>query len=97
MEYRKLGKTDMHLSIIGFGASPLGDVFDVTDEQKDSGPFIRPSTRVSISLMLLLFTAIRWPKPGWVRHWRANETTFFWPPSAVATGTECLIFRISAY
>ena len=32
MEYRKLGKTDMHLSVIGFGASPLGDVFDVTDE-----------------------------------------------------------------
>jgi L-galactose dehydrogenase len=34
MEYRKLGKTDMHLSVIGFGASPLGDVFDVTDEQE---------------------------------------------------------------
>ena len=34
MEYRKLGKTDMHLSVIGFGASPLGDVFDVTNEQE---------------------------------------------------------------
>ncbi|WP_018618926.1 aldo/keto reductase [Spirosoma luteum] len=34
MEYRKLGKTDMQLSVIGFGASPLGDVFDVTDEQE---------------------------------------------------------------
>lgn len=34
MEYRKLGKTDMHVSIIGFGASPLGNVFDITDEQE---------------------------------------------------------------
>lgn len=34
MEYRKLGKTDMHVSVIGFGASPLGDVFDRTDEQE---------------------------------------------------------------
>ena len=32
MIYRKLGKTDMDVSIIGFGASPLGDVFDPTDE-----------------------------------------------------------------
>lgn len=28
MEYRKLGKTDMEVSILGFGASPLGNVFD---------------------------------------------------------------------
>ena len=34
MEYRRLGKTDMQVSVIGFGASPLGDVFDVTDEQE---------------------------------------------------------------
>jgi L-galactose dehydrogenase len=34
MEYRKLGKTDMHVSSIGFGASPLGNVFDITDEQE---------------------------------------------------------------
>lgn len=34
MEYKKLGNTDMQVSIIGFGASPLGNVFDVTDEQE---------------------------------------------------------------
>jgi len=34
MDYRRLGKTDMNVSVIGFGASPLGDVFDVTDEKE---------------------------------------------------------------
>ncbi len=34
MEYRQLGQTDMQVSVIGFGASPLGDVFDVTDEKE---------------------------------------------------------------
>ena len=32
MEYRQLGKTDMKVSVLSFGASPLGDVFDVSDE-----------------------------------------------------------------
>ncbi|MHC4475401.1 MAG: aldo/keto reductase [Planctomycetota bacterium] len=32
MEYRTLGKTGMEISIIGYGASPLGNVFDVADE-----------------------------------------------------------------
>jgi L-galactose dehydrogenase len=32
MEYRKLGKTDMEVSTLSFGASPLGSVFDVADE-----------------------------------------------------------------
>jgi aryl-alcohol dehydrogenase-like predicted oxidoreductase len=31
MRYRRLGRTDLRLSIIGFGASPLGDVFGSTD------------------------------------------------------------------
>jgi L-galactose dehydrogenase len=31
MQYRKLGQTGLELSVIGFGASPLGDVFCVTD------------------------------------------------------------------
>ena len=31
MEFRKLGRTDLELSVIGFGASPLGDVFRRTD------------------------------------------------------------------
>jgi L-galactose dehydrogenase len=31
MRYRKLGRTDLELSVLGFGASPLGDVFSVTD------------------------------------------------------------------
>ena len=32
MEYRTLGKTGARVSVIGFGASPLGDVFGRTDE-----------------------------------------------------------------
>jgi len=31
MEYRKLGNTDLNVSLIGFGASPLGNAFHVTD------------------------------------------------------------------
>jgi L-galactose dehydrogenase len=34
MDYRKLGQTDMHVSILGYGASPLGNVFDVCDEKE---------------------------------------------------------------
>ncbi|WP_128544236.1 aldo/keto reductase [Larkinella soli] len=32
MNYRRLGRTDLDVSILSFGASPLGDVFDITDE-----------------------------------------------------------------
>jgi L-galactose dehydrogenase len=32
MEYRALGKTGMEISIIGYGVSPLGNVFGETDE-----------------------------------------------------------------
>jgi L-galactose dehydrogenase len=31
MRYRKLGQTDLEISVLGFGASPLGNVFSVTD------------------------------------------------------------------
>src|SRR6202046_972258 len=31
MEYRKLGQTDLSLSLIGFGSSALGDVFGNID------------------------------------------------------------------
>jgi L-galactose dehydrogenase len=31
MEYRQLGETGLRISILGFGASPLGDVFHATD------------------------------------------------------------------
>jgi L-galactose dehydrogenase len=34
MEYRKLGKTDMEVSTLSFGASPLGSVFDIADESE---------------------------------------------------------------
>jgi L-galactose dehydrogenase len=34
MEYRKLGKTGMDISIVAYGASPLGNVFDKTDESE---------------------------------------------------------------
>ncbi|MDQ4141885.1 MAG: aldo/keto reductase [Bacteroidota bacterium] len=34
MNYRKLGKTGLNVSVLGFGASPLGNVFDVADEKE---------------------------------------------------------------
>ena len=34
MQYRRLGKTGLNVSVIGFGASPLGNVFDPVDEKE---------------------------------------------------------------
>jgi L-galactose dehydrogenase len=34
MQYRRLGRTDMDVSILSFGASPLGNVFEKADEQE---------------------------------------------------------------
>lgn len=34
MQYRILGKTGLDVSIMGFGASPLGNVFDPVDEKE---------------------------------------------------------------
>jgi L-galactose dehydrogenase len=34
MQYRSLGKTELKVSVIGFGASPLGNVFDDCDESE---------------------------------------------------------------
>ena len=31
MQYRPLGRTGLEVSLIGYGASPLGDVFGTTD------------------------------------------------------------------
>ena len=33
MKKRKLGNTDIELSAIGFGAAPIGDLFEQLDEQ----------------------------------------------------------------
>lgn len=34
MQYRKLGKTNLNVSLLSFGASPLGNVFDETNEDE---------------------------------------------------------------
>ena len=34
MQYRRLGKTGLNVSVIGFGASPLGNVFDDCEESE---------------------------------------------------------------
>ncbi|KAA6456630.1 hypothetical protein DYQ86_24500 [Acidobacteria bacterium AB60] len=34
MQYRRLGSTDLYVSVLGFGASPLGDVFGTTDQDE---------------------------------------------------------------
>ena len=34
MRYRRLGGTDLQVSVVGFGASPLGDVFGATDPEE---------------------------------------------------------------
>ena len=34
MEYRKLGKTDLMVSLVGYGASPLGDVYGAVDSHE---------------------------------------------------------------
>jgi L-galactose dehydrogenase len=34
MEFRRLGRTDLQISVVGFGASPLGDVFRLIDTEE---------------------------------------------------------------
>jgi L-galactose dehydrogenase len=34
MEYRKLGKTELNVSVVGFGCAPLGDIFGTMDPKE---------------------------------------------------------------
>src|SRR5687767_14163115 len=34
MDYRKLGKTNLSVSVMSFGASPLGNVFEIANEEE---------------------------------------------------------------
>jgi L-galactose dehydrogenase len=34
MEYRKLGQTDLNVSVVGFGCAPLGDIFGTVDPKE---------------------------------------------------------------
>ena len=34
MEYRRLGRSNLRISILGFGSSPLGDVYGAIDDKQ---------------------------------------------------------------
>ena len=42
MIYRRLGKTGLDVSIVGFGASPLGAEFGKIDPEEGNERFIMP-------------------------------------------------------
>ena len=85
MDYRKLGKTDLNLSLIGFGGAALGGVFGNVDPGEgmravhlavDSGiNFFDTSPYYGITL-----AETRLGRP-----WRADGNALFWPPSVDAT------------
>jgi len=58
MERRLLGKTGLELSILGFGASPLGGVFgDI--EQAEADAAVR--TAIDVRVALLLHSLLSFP------------------------------------
>ncbi len=81
MLYRRLGKTELNVSVIGFGASPLGNVFDDCDESEGIRS-VHCAIDLGINfLMLLLFMASRWPKRVWAMPSRESEMTYCWQPN----------------
>jgi L-galactose dehydrogenase len=74
MQYRPLGRTGLNVSVIGFGASPLGNEFGPADF--DEGLC---AVHLAIERGINFFDvspsmAARWPKSGWARRWRAGAT-----------------------
>lgn len=62
MEYRKLGKTNELISVLGYGASPLGNVFDVVVEQEGKNAVHYAIDHGVNFLMFLLFMESLWRK-----------------------------------
>jgi len=50
MEYRPLGNTGLRVSVLGFGASPLGGVFRAIDE-KDGVTAVRTALDLGVNLI----------------------------------------------
>ncbi len=58
MLYRTLGKTGLKVSILGFGASPLGGVFEPVEEQEGISAVHHALDHGINFLMWLLFMGI---------------------------------------
>ena len=58
MQYRRLGKTELNVSIIGFGASPLRNVFEDCDEKVEKVKKGNVLMKMLVVVLILLILAI---------------------------------------